>query len=199
LLGAFLRVRYLPDPRASKLVAGVVLLYLGGRLLLNARASSSATGDQRAIRTGSVTLARVEYEFAGRTFAFRPLVVAALSTVVGVLGGVYGIGGGAIIAPFLVGVLHLPVHTVAGATLLASFVTSIGGVGAFELLSRMEIGRGVSVSPDWALGALFGAGGFFGAYAGAALQRYVRESWIRLTLGVMVSGIAAAYIIQFFR
>jgi hypothetical protein len=34
-LGAFVRIRYLPDPRASKLVVGLVLLYLAGRLLSN--------------------------------------------------------------------------------------------------------------------------------------------------------------------
>jgi uncharacterized protein len=43
--------------------------------------------------------------------------------VVGVIGGIYSIGGGSIIAPFLVTVFGLPVYTVAGATLIGTFVT----------------------------------------------------------------------------
>jgi len=44
---------------------------------------------------------------------------------VGIVGGVYGIGGGSIIAPFFVSFCGLPVYTVAGAALMGTFVTSI--------------------------------------------------------------------------
>jgi uncharacterized membrane protein YfcA len=40
----------------------------------------------------------------------------------------YGIGGGAIIAPFLVTVIHLPVYAIAGAVLAANFMTLLAGV-----------------------------------------------------------------------
>ena len=33
LIGAILRIQYLPDPRSFKMFAGLVLLYIGGRLL----------------------------------------------------------------------------------------------------------------------------------------------------------------------
>jgi uncharacterized membrane protein YfcA len=54
--------------------------------------------------------------------------MALLAFVVGIIGGIYGIGGKAIIAPFCVAVLPLPGYTVAGATLLGTFLTSILGV-----------------------------------------------------------------------
>lgn len=41
-----------------------------------------------------------------------------LCFIVGIVGGIYGIGGGAIVAPFLVTFFGLPVYTVAGATLM---------------------------------------------------------------------------------
>ena len=50
------------------------------------------------------------------------------SGVVGIIGGVYGIGGSAIIAPFFISFFWLPVYTVAGAALMGTFVTSIAGV-----------------------------------------------------------------------
>jgi len=58
-----------------------------------------------------------------------------LSLIVGVIGGTYGIGGGAIIAPFLVAMFHLPVHSVAGAALLGTFITSVAGVAIYTLIS----------------------------------------------------------------
>jgi uncharacterized membrane protein YfcA len=72
-----------------------------------------------------------------------------LAFVVGIIGGTYGIGGGAIIAPFCVAVFHLPVYTAAGAALLGTFLTSIVWVFFYSVLPAAG---GASTSPDWALG-----------------------------------------------
>ena len=61
-----------------------------------------------------------------------------LSLIVGLVGGVYGIGGGAIMAPFLVSFFGLPVHAVAGASLFATFLTSVAGVGFYSLLAPLH-------------------------------------------------------------
>ena len=53
----------------------------------------------------------------------------------GIIGGIYGIGGGAIIAPFLVAFFHLPVYAVAGAALMGTFVTFIAGVIVYQILA----------------------------------------------------------------
>jgi uncharacterized membrane protein YfcA len=116
---------------------------------------------------------------------------------VGIAGGIYGIGGGAIIAPFIVAVMHLPVYTIAGASLFGTFITSIVGVGFFEYLSRLPMSEGMAVRPDWLLGSLFGIGGLAGTFVGARLQKYLPELWIRLVLGVCVTLVAVRYISQF--
>ena len=54
--------------------------------------------------------------------------VGLMSLVVGLVGGIYGIGGGSIIAPVFVAMFGLPVHVVAGATLMGTLVTSMAGV-----------------------------------------------------------------------
>mgnify|MGYP005845718783 FL=1 len=155
--GALIRIRYLPDPRAFKLFVGLVLLYLGGRLLYEAtgryrkgrqqqralekkfrervQQQKEATKSRLAaglpaeavVRTKSVSLSRIEYEFWGETFSFSTATIFILALAVGLIGGIYGIGGGAIIAPFVVAVLGLPVYTVAGAALAGTFLTSIAG------------------------------------------------------------------------
>lgn len=226
-LGALVRVRYLPDARSSKLFVGLVLLYLGVRLLYECTGRSTKGREQRlmlegkfrerveqekrkgksmaaglpaeaVVRTKSVTLRRIQYEFWQETFSFNLITLVGLALVVGLIGGIYGIGGGAIIAPFLVAILGLPVYTVAGAALLGTFVTSIAGVSFFELLHLTSVGEGVPVRPDWMLGSLFGVGGLFGTYFGARLQKYLPEGWIRLLLGLIATSIALRYVWQFF-
>src|SRR5208337_1703876 len=158
-LGMIIRILYLPDPRLFKLFAGLVLLYIGGRMvyqLIADRGSESAAkiaedkmrqeavirpesdGPSRskslAICTISWSLKRTEYEFFGQCFSFHTTGLFILSLVVGLIGGIYGIGGGAIIAPFIVTFFNLPVHTIAGATLMGTCVTSIGGVIFYPLI-----------------------------------------------------------------
>ena len=57
-----------------------------------------------------------------------------LATVTGCVGGIYGIGGGAVLAPILIGSGRRPAE-VAPAALASTFVTSLGGVLTFTLLS----------------------------------------------------------------
>jgi uncharacterized membrane protein YfcA len=182
-----------------------VLLYLGARLLhqaarpaSEARQPSLAHGASRAVvRITGVSLRRIEYEFLDESFSFKPATLLALGLAVGLVGGIYGIGGGALIAPFLVVVMGLPLYSVAGACLFATFATSLAGVAFFELLGLTSLGAGAPVRPDWALGTLFGIGGLVGTYIGARLQKFLPERWIRLVLGVLVTGLGLGYIGQF--
>ena len=74
----------------------------------------------------------------------------ALAVAVGTIGGIYGIGGGSILGPILVG-LGFTVTEVAPAALAATFLTSLAGVGTYGLLSivaggDIEMGRPKSSS-----------------------------------------------------
>jgi uncharacterized protein len=84
---------------------------------------------------------------------------------------------------------------VAGAALLGTFLTSIVGVLFYSILPSTG---GVSTSPDWVLGFLFGVGGFAGMYLGARLQKYIPQMFIKLMLGIMITSLALRYIFQYF-
>ncbi len=221
VLGLFIRVWYLPEPRAFKLFVGCVLLYIGGRMLYqlikdrgkktsektaeakmrqHAAGQSSAVANpgHPAIRTLSWSLSCTEYEFFGECFRFHTTGLFALSLVVGLIGGVYGIGGGAIIAPFIVSFFGLPIHTIAGATLMGTCVTSIGGVIFYEFFGPYVALPGQSVRPDWLLGFLFGIGGFVGMYLGAASQKYVPGAIIRPTLAIVIAAVGLRYVVGYF-
>jgi uncharacterized protein len=223
-LGYYLRVFYLPDPRAFKLFVGCVLLYIGVRLVKgffrkSAKSAGSIALDEKfkaktaeikseqgsrmaagiphgtVVKTISVSIKTIEYEFWGERFSFNPVSMFSLAFIVGIIGGAYGIGGGSIIAPFCVAVFHLPVYTIAGAALMATFVTSVAGSIFFSIIPAAN---GISAMPDWPLGVLFGVGGFIGMYFGAKFQKFVPQNWIKLMLGAVIIFLAIRYITQFF-
>lgn len=217
--GAVLREGVLRYQANFKFFVGLVLIYIGGRLLYDqtAWAKRKKAGIQEfeaqvqarlkkvldeagyttgkglppaaRVRTTSWSLTRISYEFLDETFSFNVPALFILALVVGLIGGAYGIGGGAIIAPFLAAIFGLPVFTIAGAALFGTLVTSVSGVGIYYL-------RGFP--PDWALGALFGVGGFMGMYLGARLQRFFSGRIIRIGLGLVITVLALRYIAGYF-
>ena len=106
------------------------------------------------------------------------------------MGGIYGIGGGSILSPVLIGTGR-PAADVAPAALASTFVTSIAGVTTFAILSVHHPG---SVAPDWPTGIALGIGGLAGAYTGARLQIRMPETVIRRTVGILVVAIAVRYL-----
>ena len=218
-IGAILRVQYLPDPKNFKMFAGFVLLYIGARLLkdlLKRKSSESNTVSaeeqfQMLVKSykskpgkrelpkviiKKFTLSHLVYEFYGQEFDINIPGIIALCFIVGIIGGVYGIGGGSIIAPFFVSFFGLPVYTIAGAALMGTFVTSIAGVLFYQAIAPFY--PNMAVAPDWALGFLFGIGGFAGMYCGARTQKFVPAKIIKWILVACLLFASAKYIIAFF-
>ncbi|SHK27539.1 sulfite exporter TauE/SafE family protein [Desulforamulus aeronauticus] len=226
--GAYIRILYLPDPKAFKLFMGLVLLYLGYRLLSevlgwnkkvkeqnklmqkkfaeqvakkkeeNSSRLAAGLPAEAVVKTKSVSWKKIEYEFWGETYSFGTIAILSLALVVGFIGGIYGIGGGAIISPFCVAVLGLPVYTVAGAALAGTFITSIAGVIYYHILATTAIASQVAVAPDWQLGALFGIGGLLGTYVGARIQKFMPDKVIKVILTALILFLAFGYISQYF-
>jgi hypothetical protein len=211
VLGGLIRLSFLPDPKPFKAFVGCVLLYIGARLFLDvARASRKAKEaareckpDERPIprdwnvRTLTLTWRSIAFEFQGLTYGCKTLGILVLSFIVGIIGGIYGIGGGAIIAPFFVAIYRLPVHAVAGAALMGTFITSVFGVAFYQLIAPFYEGGAVAVAPDWLLGLLFGVGGLGGMYLGARTQRFVPAAALKTMLGAIASALALCYIIAY--
>ncbi|MEE4262020.1 MAG: sulfite exporter TauE/SafE family protein [Desulfobacteraceae bacterium] len=198
LVGYYIRILYLPDPRVFKLFVGVVLLLLSLKLFKDMWMGRSSQDDSRCQLSGGVENVAIgwttgRFDFKGETHSFSTAGLLALSSVVGIVGGIYGIGGGSIIAPFLITVFQLPVYAVAGAVLLGTFVSSAAGVIFYSMVPV----NGAVAAPDWLLGILFGTGGLFGMYLGARVQKYTSEKWIKFILGAVVFIVATKYFLIF--
>ncbi|MGD9877887.1 sulfite exporter TauE/SafE family protein [Desulfococcus sp.] len=224
-IGAVVRVAYLPDPKNFKLFAAGVLLYIGlkmGRDLLKKESGNSGkAGSERrfqemvrrhrskaedekntidtplpAVRVTHFNLKRLGYTFYDESFDVSFWGIASLSFIVGIVGGIYGIGGGAIIAPFFVTFFGLPVYTVAGAALMGTFVTSVAGVAFYQAIAPLY--PNMAVAPDWLLGLLFGLGGMAGMYLGARCQKLIPARWIKWMLAGVIVVTALKYVAAFF-
>ena len=201
-LGVILRIRFLPDPRVFKLFAGCVLLYVGARLVYGLTSRPRGPSAEKharepnafVVRTLAWSWRRITYSFDGQTCSLSTLPLFPLVFVVGVVGGAYGIGGGAIIGPLLITLFRLPVHTIAGALLTSTFITSVIGVIFYRLAAVFYADTGLAIGPDWLLGALFGVGGLAGTYLGARCQKYVPASAIKLILAAVLLIVALRYI-----
>jgi uncharacterized membrane protein YfcA len=166
VLGAVIRVFAVPGPRVFRLLVAALLLPLGLWLWLRTVRPAPA----RAPRPHSPSATRI------------------LALAVGIAGGIYGIGGGSLLGPILVG-RGTPVATVAPAALASTFVTSIVGAATYALLSLTATG---DVTPDWLLGLSCGAGGLLGAL----LQPRLPEVALRLLLAALATGVGTLYAVQ---
>jgi uncharacterized membrane protein YfcA len=105
VVGALNRVYLLHDEMIFKALVSLFLLPLGLWILVSDRRPTQRTG------------------------AFTPRILVSLGFGAGLVGGIYGIGGGSLLAPVLVASGYL-VASVAPAALLSSFVTSCMGPAA---------------------------------------------------------------------
>jgi uncharacterized protein len=166
VVGAVIRVELLSGPSAFYLVIGAVLVPLGAWLAIE----SSHGG-------GRTPPAADDWRISG------------MALVVGTIGGIYGIGGGSLLAPVLVG-LGFSVVEVAPAALASTFLTSIVGVIAYAVLGLRHSG---SIAPVWVVGLAMGAGGLLGGYVGAGLQPRLPEALLRRGLGVLALALGVRY------
>jgi uncharacterized membrane protein YfcA len=114
----------------------------------------------------------------------------------GIVGGIYGIGGGSLLSPILVG-RGIPVNTVAPAALTSTFITSVAGAMTYLLLAISTTDH--DIAPDWTIGIVCGLGGLCGGYLGAHLQPFFREGALRVVLGVLAIATAVIYVTQALR
>lgn len=167
VVGAWLRVTVFAPPERFRVIVAVVLVGLAARILWS-------------LRTAPAT------EVVGEPVLVVPRrAVFGVALLVGLVGGIYGVGGASLLVPFLVGVLGIPLRYVVGATLLGTFLTSGAGVASFTVLAGTAYPQAL---PDWEFGLSAGLGGLLGSYLGARLHPHVPERGAKVGLvGVVVA------------
>jgi uncharacterized protein len=168
IAGSIIRVELLPGPRAFRAVIAAVLIPLGAWLILQTTSGHWALASRVRL---------------------SPLSIGVAAAAVGCVGGIYGVGGGSILAPLLVGTGRAAAE-VAPATLASTFVASVAGVIIFVILATNHHD---SIAPDWGVGLALGAGGLAGSYLGARIQPRLPDAVIRRVLGLLAVMIGIRY------
>lgn len=171
--GAAVRVFVLPGPDVFRLLIAALLGPLGLWLCIRTRHPAGKRSPAEAA-------------------APSPAALSVLALGVGVVGGIYGIGGGSLLGPILAA-RGLPLALIAPATLAATFTTSIAGAVVYTALALVSTGP---VAPNWWLGLACGLGGLIGGYLGARLQPHLPETALRLLLGTLAAALGALYAAQ---
>jgi uncharacterized membrane protein YfcA len=174
IVGSAIHVYFAAGARTFRVLAAAVLIPIGVWLLLRTHRPQTA-----AVGLDAPT-------------GLRPRTITGLALAVGVAGGIYGLGGGSILGPILVG-SGISVASVAPAALASTFVTSAVGALTYALLALTSTG---DIGPNWPLGLTCGVGGLFGSYLGARIQHRVPEAVLKALLGTLAIALGFGYVLQ---
>ena len=105
---------------------------------------------------------------------------------IGVLTGLVGVGGGFLIVPALVLLVHLPMHMAVGTSLATITLNSAAG-----FYKHAQVLPSLHLQLDWHLITLFAALGIVGSLTGGAIARYVPHDRLRRMFGVFLVIMAA--------
>jgi len=109
-----------------------------------------------------------------------PILIAILSLILailsGLLGSLLGLGGGVILVPLLVLLLHLPIHTASAASIFAVVATSTASTSNYmrEGLTNLRLGVFLELSTT------------LGAISGALITAAMGEPLLRVILGIIL-------------
>lgn len=102
----------------------------------------------------------------------------------GIMSGVFGIGGGVIIVPILLGVFKMHYHTAIGTSLVA-LLLPVGFFGALQYFRSGKIGW-----PEVTSGLLIATGMFLGAFLGAKLAISIPEVYLKKGFAIFLIMLA---------
>ncbi|HEX2129640.1 MAG TPA: sulfite exporter TauE/SafE family protein [Solirubrobacterales bacterium] len=117
--------------------------------------------------------------------ADRLLKLGVVATVAGAFSGLFGVGGGTVIVPFLILWFAYGEREATGTSLAAIVVIAVFAV----------IGHGAHGNVDVAKGILVGIPAVGGVITGAALQQRLPERAISLIFGVLLLVIAVELLV----
>jgi uncharacterized protein len=110
-----------------------------------------------------------------------------LGVIAGVLSGLFGIGGGAVLVPLLVLWVALPQHQAHATSLAAIILTAAWGTLSYALDGEVS----------YTAGAAIAGGAIVGAWFGAAVMHRLSATTLRRAFGVLIVVVAAEMLIGF--
>lgn len=152
------------------------------------QAARSAPEDSRAhgVKTVDASPSRIRISFFGEEFGFNPAWPLLAGVLISFISAMLGVGGGFLLVPFMATVLGMPMFIVAGTSLVAIIIGSL-----VSITSYLTLGSQLDVP----LITIEIVGIIIGSLAGPFLSKYLKESWLRLLLGLILLYVGIGYLL----
>jgi uncharacterized membrane protein YfcA len=217
LIGPFIRLTLLADPKPFTIVVGFALAITGIHLCIAAvcgflvsdgvegkfaaavqreRAagrSPSGLPEDLCIETLAKGGGRLTIAYWGESWTMRTSVLFLVGLGVAIVASALGVGGGFLLVPIFAAFYRLPIYVLVAASI--PFVLSLSAVSIFTYSVIAPAFTGVFVPPEWAWGLFAAAGGILGAWCAAKTQRFVPQPLLKLMLGAITAAAGALYIL----
>jgi uncharacterized membrane protein YfcA len=165
---------------------GGIMLNESVRAILASRKPVEPTA-RPASRESWATRLPLKMRFKRSKLHISIIPVVLLGAGIGFLGSVLGIGGGFIMVPALIYLLHVPASMVVGTSLLQILFT----MGVATVLHASS-----NQSVDVVLGFILMVGGVIGAQIGAAIGQKMRGEQLRLLLALLVLAVGVRFAVN---
>lgn len=205
IIGSSLSVSHLSDMQLFKPVFGilvlVILVQITWQLIrpgqsVDQHAQRAALNFELIVDQGgapcsigvkqrSWSLSRINFSFAGEEFSYQPWLPFFSGMGIAVISSIFGVGGGFLLVPFMSIIMRLPMFIIAGTSALAIAFHSISSIANY-----MRLG----VELDYPLLALLLTGTAIGSFVGPQLSKFLRESWLRTILCLVLLFISLWYL-----
>lgn len=220
LIGPFIRLTLLKDPKPFTFAVGIALAIAGFHLCYGAFSTKHRkTGiegkfrkeaeSQRAqgknlvglppglrIETLSNTGGRLVIGFWGEQWAMRHMTLFAIGFGVAIFASALGVGGGFLLVPLFAAVYGLPMYVLVAASI--PFVIILSAVAIFTYTFIVPLFTGTTLYAEFAWGLFASAGGVFGSWFAAKTQRFVPQHLLKFMLGAITAIAGTLYVIDFF-
>jgi hypothetical protein len=162
---------------------GTLMMVESVKTLAAKRRGQPANGSQRVHKPWYFKLPfSMQFPQSNLEASIIPLV--ALSTLIGFIGAILGIGGGFLMVPALIYLFRVPTAIVVGTSLFQIL---------FTMLAATVLHAATNQAVDILLALILILGGVFGAQFGARAARNVRGDWFRLMLAVLILTIGVRF------
>jgi len=202
MVGPFLRLTVLSEPKPFRFLVGIALALMGAHLLKaifvppdGSRPVTEAARSHR-IETLRSSGGKLVIGFGAESWTLSKSTLFFTGAGVGAVGSALGVGGGFLLVPILVMAYRLPMHILVAMTI--PYVVVNAAVGLFTYSVVMPAFHHAAIEPEWSWGLFAAAGGVLGSWLASKAQRYVPEHLLRIMLGSVTAIAGTLYVLDIF-
>ncbi|MEX2129598.1 MAG: sulfite exporter TauE/SafE family protein [Xanthobacteraceae bacterium] len=220
LIGPFVRLNLLFDPKPFTVVVGFALALTGIHLcvtglrgfgtkdafetkfadaaLRERKAGRSPSGLPQGIPIETVRKGggQLTISYWGETWTMSTRILFVIGLCVAIISSALGVGGGFLLVPIFAIFYRLPIYVLVAASI--PYVISLSAVSIVTYSVIIPYFSGVWAAPEWAWGLFAASGGILGAWFAAKTQRFVPQPLLKLMLGAITAAAGALYIVSGF-